>query len=322
MYHKRLKEIEAQDMLIPRLRLRTSLREGEATALSVAFSSFSGVSVLGGKLVWDLEGIEDLRGEEPVRLLYKLDVEPKCGSYPIAQLGIAAPPVARPWKHVIQLKLRDAEGNVVARNSQNIDVAPAISRTLGKGTTVWLYDPLGSAIGLSLLLTGIGCRVVAQPEPGALGLVTRWNPAVLGFLHDEGRAVLVATHPKSITVTSGLGLWLLERNTNGWWVDWRSSKTWFVPEHFPSLPDTIRFDYEYEPIVPERVLTGPLTENIVAGRFVGWLHNPAALVARLPIGSGEPIVTTFNLLPNLGSDPIATVMLHDLFKMATATWPD
>ncbi len=319
VFHKRLKEIQEQDVLIPRLSPRTSFWEGETAALSVSFSCFSGTSVVGGTLEWDVEGIDGLGGEEPVRLMGGLETEPACGSYPIAQIWISAPHVPAPSKHVVRLTLRDAGGAVIARNSQNIVFAPASSRTLGKGRTVWLYDPLGSAIGLSSLLTGIGCRIVAQPEPGVLGLVTRWDPAVSGFLRDGGRAVLVATHTKSITIASGLGVRLLERNTNGWWGDWCTSKTWFVPEHFPSLPDTIRFDFEYQPVVPERVLTGPLVDNIVAGLFVGWLHNPAALVARLPIGRGDLIVTTFDLLPNIGSDPIATLMLHDLFNMAPAT---
>ena len=96
----------------------------------------------------------------------------------------------------------------------------------------------------------------------------------------------------------------------------------FVPDQFPSLPDTFRFDFEYQPIVPERVLTGPMPDNISSGLFVGWLHNPAAIVARLPIGTGDLVVTTFNLLPNIGSDPIATLMLHDLFHLPPAVRPE
>jgi Glycosyl hydrolases family 2, sugar binding domain/Glycosyl hydrolases family 2/Glycosyl hydrolases family 2, TIM barrel domain len=318
VFHNRLKSIQRQDILIPRLSPRTAFWEGETAALSVAFSCFSGRPVLGGTLAWEIEGVDGLGGEEPVRLNSRMELEPECGSYPIAQIWITAPPVAAPCKCVIHLVLRDASGNEVACNSQNIVFVPASCRNMGKGRTIWLHDPLGSVIGLSSLLTGIGCRVVAQPEPAAFGLVTRWDPTVSGFLREGGHAVLVATHAKSITIASGLGVRLLERNTNGWWGDWCTSKTWFVPEHFPSLPDTIRFDFEYQPIVPERVLTGPLMENIVAGLFVGWLHNPAALVARLPIGRGDLIVTTFDLLPNIASDPIATLMLNDLFCMAPA----
>ena len=64
--------------------------------------------------------------------------------------------------------------------------------------------------------------------------------------------------------------------------------------------------------MPRHVLTGPLTDSIVSGLFVGWLHNPAALVARLSIGKGDLVVTTFELLPHIGSDPIATLLLNDL----------
>ena len=132
--------------------------------------------------------------------------------------------------------------------------------------------------------------------------------------------MLVATHAKSITIFSGLGIQLLERSANGWWGDWCSTKTWFVPEHFPSIPDKTRFDFEFLPIVPQRVLSGPLVDDVIAGMFTGWLHNPAALVARLPVGPGRLVVTTFDLLPQIGSDPIATLMLHDLLAIAQATY--
>jgi hypothetical protein len=318
VYHHRLKDIQAQDILIPRLSPRTAFWEGETAALSVTFSCFSGRSVAGGRLTWEVEGHADLRGEEPVHLGGMMETEPALGSYPIGQIWITAPPVAGPTKCVIHLTLSDARGDVVARTTQNIVFVPGNLRVSGRGKTVWLYDPLGSAIGLSSLLTGIGFRVVAQPTPDAIGLVTRWDPTVSAFLRNGGKAVLVATHAKSITIASGLGVRLLERNTNGWWGDWCTSKTWFVPDYFPSLPDTLRFDFEYQPIVPERVLTGPTVENIVAGLFVGWLHNPAALVARLPIGKGDLVVTTFDLLPNIGNDPIATLLLHDLFALPPA----
>jgi hypothetical protein len=322
VFHHRLKDLQAQDILIPRLSPRTSFWENETAMLSVEFSCFSGRSVAGGMLTWEIEGFPDQRGELPVRVTGHQDLQPACGSFPVAQVWITAPQVTAPIKTMIHLALRDNRGEVIARTTQTIVFVPADRRTVGRGKTVWLYDPLHTAIGLSSLLTGIGCRVTSQPDPGALGLVTRWDPNVAGFLHNGGKAVLVATHAKSITIASGLGVRLLERNTNGWWGDWCTSKVWFVPDHFPSMPDTFRFDFEYQPIVPERVLTGPLPDNISSGLFVGWLHNPAAIVARLPIGNGDLVVTTFDLLPNLGSDPIATLLLHDLFSLPPAVRPD
>ncbi len=318
VFHHRLKDLQTQDVLIPRLSPRTAFWEGETAALAVTFSCFSGRPVLGGTLAWEAEGSTDLKGAESVRLCGGLETEPTLGSYQICQIWITAPPVQKPTKCVIHVTLRDAHGETVARTTQNIVFVPASLRAVGRGKTVWLYDPLGSAIGLSSLLTSIGCRVSSQPEPGAVGLVTRWDPTVSLFLREGGKAVLVATHSRSVTIASGLGVRLLERTTNGWWGDWCTSKTWFVPELFPSLPDIDRFDFEFQAIVPERVLTGPMAENIVAGLFVGWLHNPAALVARLPIGKGDLIITTFDLLPNIGNDPIATLLLNDLFALPPA----
>lgn len=321
VFHHRLKDVQAQDILIPRLSPRTAFWEGETAALTITFSSFSGRTVLDGTIEWCAEGFEDLRGEEPVRLGGGIDSEPKYGSYQIAHLWITAPQVAKPTKSHIQIVLRARTGEIIAQNTQSIVFAPMSMRSFGRNQTVWVHDPLGSSIGLSSLLTGVGFKVVGRPEPGAIGVVTRWDPTVSSFLRNEAgaRVVLVASHSRSITIASGLGVRLLERNTNGWWGDWCTSKAWFVPELFPSLPDTIQFDFEYQPIVPERVLTGPLPANIVAGLFVGWVHNPAALVAQIAIGNGELIVTTFDLLPHLGSDPIATLMLHDLIVLPPAS---
>ncbi len=322
IFHNRLKDLQAQDILVPRLSPRTAFWQGETAGLSITFSCFSGRPVAGGHIEWETLGFENLKGEEPVKLGGRLESEPTYGSYPVAQIWITAPHVEAPVKTEIKIALRSPDGTILARTTQNIVFVPAALRALGRGKTVWLHDPFGSAIGLSSMLTSIGFHVVAQPAPGALGLVTRWDPAVSAFLRDGGKAVLVATHARSITIASGLGVRLLERNTNGWWGDWCTSKTWFVPDNFPSLPDTVRFDFEYQAIVPERVITGPLVDNIVSGLFVGWLHNMAALVARLPIGRGDLIVCTFNLLPNIGSDPMATLLLGDLFAMQPAIRPE
>jgi hypothetical protein len=319
VFHDRLRDLQRQDILIPRLSPRTAFWEGEPAALTITFSSFSGRRVAGGKLRWWLEGCNEMQGEEPVRLGGMMEKEPPCGSYVIGQIWLTAPAVPVAMKSVVHVELDDANGELVARTEQNIVFAPISMKAIGKGRKVWLHDPLGSAIGLSSLLTGIGCRVAAQPEPDAIGLVTRWDPVVSNFLHDGGKAILVATHAKSITIASGLGVRLLERNTNGWWGDWCTSRIWFASEFFPSLPDTVRFDFEYQPIVPERVVTGPPAKNVAAGLFVGWLHNPGALVARLPMGKGDLVVTTFQILPNIGIDPIATLLLNDLFAMPAAS---
>ena len=318
VFHDRLKDLQAQDILIPRLGTRASFWSGDTALLGLEFSCFSGQSVAGGTIDWNIAGLPGLGGRQPVQLAAALEHEPTFGTYGVAQIAITAPPVVAPSKHVIELRLCDAQGNEVARASQNIVFAPANRRDLGQGRRLWLHDPQESAIGLSSLLADVGFDIVTRPQPDALALVTKWDKAVAQFLHTGGKAVLVATQPQSLTIADGLGVHLQERSANGWWGDWCTSKVWFLGEQFPSLPDTSRFDFEYQAVVPSRVMTGPMPENTGAGLFVGWLHNPAALVARLPIGRGDLVVTTFDLLPHIGSDPIATLLLHDLFAMPPA----
>ena len=95
VFHDRLKDLQAQDILIPRLSPRTAFWEGETAMLSVEFSCFSGHSVSGGTLHWDVEGIAGMAGDKArairravrsrtgVRLVsYRagLDYRPACGA--------------------------------------------------------------------------------------------------------------------------------------------------------------------------------------------------------------------------------------------------
>jgi hypothetical protein len=309
-----MKDVQAQDILIPRLSPRTALWEGEAAALALEFSCFSGAAVNGGSVEWEIEGHTELRGSEPVQIVN----EPSFGSYALGAIAVEAPHAAAPSKQIVSLTLRDRAGRVLARGSQNIVFVPAARRAYGGSTALWIYDPSGRADGVEAWLAAAGARVVESPESGGLALVTRWDESVARFARDGGRVVLVASHADSLPRSSGLGIGLADRSTNGWWGDWCTTKTWFVPELFPSLPDTTRFDFEYHAVMPQRVLTGVPTESTVAGLFAGWLHNPAALVARLQIGRGTLVATTFDVLPHIGDDPIATLLLADLMAMATA----
>ncbi len=313
-FHHRIKDVQAQDILIPRLAPRTALWTGETAVLALEFSCFSGKSAAGGAVEWRSAEIEGLNGSQTVKFDSQTEQETEIGTYAIGQIWITAPNVAATTKTTIEITLRGAAGDVLARTTQNLVIVPAASRSLAE-TTVWLHDPLECAIGLSALLTEIGCRVVAEPEAGATALATCWDAALGDFTRAGGKSVLIATDDRSLTSSSGLGLSLQPRSANGWWGDWCSSKTWFAAEHFPALPDRDRFDFEFQSVVPKRVLTGPLPDNILAGLFIGWLRSPAALVARLPVGAGSLVISTFEILPRVGSDPIATLLLRDLLEM-------
>ncbi len=51
-------------------------------------------------------------------------------------------------------------------------------------------------------------------------------------------------------------------------------------------------------------------DEVVAGMFVGWVHEPAALLWAFDQGAGSLILTTFRLAPESG--PVAATMLQCL----------
>ena len=322
VFHRRLADVQAQDVLIPRLGPRTALWEGESAALALSFSCFSGRSVKGGSVSWEVEetisrgplpetcSLVGLRGVVSVALE---EDEPQFGSYKIGDILITAPPIETATKTVLRLILRNAEGEELARNTQAIVFVPAMLKTFGLGTKLHLYDPLSSVGNPREALVSLGFTPALPSE--ALILATKWDAELARWVQAGGKALLLAEDPASLTLSGGLGFGLTDRETNGWWGDWCSSKIWFANDQFPTLPEIDRFDFEFQSVVPKRVITGPLPDNILSGMFLGWLRAPAALVVRLPVGRGQLIITTFDLLPHLGVDPVATVLLHDLLAI-------
>ena len=50
--------------------------------------------------------------------------------------------------------------------------------------------------------------------------------------------------------------------------------------------------------------------EVLAGMFVGWVHEPAALLWQFEQGNGTIVMTTFRLAPESG--PVAATMLQCL----------
>ncbi|HLJ57153.1 MAG TPA: hypothetical protein VKT77_19100 [Chthonomonadaceae bacterium] len=315
-YHERMRDVQAQDVLIPRLSPRAALWEGESARIDIAASTIGGADLTHGTVDWSVEGIDGLRGTEPIGGGQGDEAGPRFFWPNVAAIGLVAPRLEAPSKHEISLTLRDASGAIIARNTQNIVFVPAERRRAAAPVPLWTHDSLRGEPGWPRTLESMGYRLAQSRRPDACAIAAGWDPELARFVQEGGRAVLIASDANSIPRSSGLGIGLADRSANGWWGDWCTTKTWFATDKFPSLPDTARFDFEFQAIVPKRVLTGIQPDSAVAGLFAGWLHNPAALVARLSVGAGTLIVTTFDLLPHAGEDPIATLLLGDLIALA------
>jgi hypothetical protein len=48
---------------------------------------------------------------------------------------------------------------------------------------------------------------------------------------------------------------------------------------------------------------------------VGWLHKPIPTIARLRVGKGELLISTFQITQNLAKNPLARYLLQDLIEL-------
>ncbi len=304
VFYDRLIDLQQQDLLIPRPE-RYSYWPGETARIEMQFSKFSDRDTEGARLEWrilDLQGVVSV-GPTPREETTRLD-----------EIIFEAPEVDRSTKAEMEILLIGRNGERLARTTQSLVFAPAAMHTWGAGRSLWLHDTLGLADGFKERAEAAGFRVVDTPEPDSLAIITYWDAAANRFVQEGGKAILAALHPKSLQIASGLGLRLQERTMNNWWGEWCSSQTWFIPERFPHLPDTQKFDFEYEKVIPHRVMSGsaPVGLNpdmVTSGLFVGWLHNPGAYVVRLPVGKGRMVATTFDVVSEFHTDPVATLMM-------------
>jgi hypothetical protein len=299
IFHHRLRHLQQQDILIPRVE-RYSYWSGEEVRVMVELSKFSGRDTDGDHIEWSLG---DQTGRIPI------GPTPNTATSLLGTITLPAPQAERPLKTAMEIVWRSADEAEIGRTEQRLVVAPESLLTWGAGRKVWVYDPLNAAEDLLSRLTACGFDVLDSPSPDALGILTLWDSVGNEHMKAGGKAILAVLHPKSLTIASGLNLRVADRTLNNWWGDWCSSQTWFIPKEFPYLPDVQKFDFEFARVVPERVIWMAPAEFTLSGIFVGWLRNPGAYVVRLPVGKGRMVATTFDVTEALGEDPIATLML-------------
>ena len=99
----------------------------------------------------------------------------------------------------------------------------------------------------------------------------------------------------------------------------------WIKEHpiFQDLPSRCIAGQEYRNICPRYALIGAEAAGAIAGCFSGF--NPSmemrrgAELALIPMGRGRMIVSMFRLIPWLGKDPAADLMLENLLRFALGT---
>lgn len=294
VFHDRSKYLQAQDILIPRLKDRNSFWGGESAILRLTYSSFSGRKFQSAKIVWSIDCIPKLEGVLSLEL-EDLGISGQYGNFELPSIQIDLLEGTEPLKYEIKIALVDEDDTLIAATTQNIVIVP------NKYRYVQLPLPISEITSDS-----------SSPIPL---LATEWNSAAEEYVKSGGRLLLIVNSIEAVPDDSLLGIKLHDRSENGWWGDWCATKTWFSNEDFPSLPDRERFDFEYEAVVPHLVFTGASPDDVISGLYAGWLHNPAGIAAKINIGKGRVVITTFDLLSNFDLDPIANLLLADLIRL-------
>jgi hypothetical protein len=190
---------------------------------------------------------------------------------------------------------------------------------------VAVHDPL-DIWGVRRRIQALGHAVVAREEAEVL-VTTQLSSDVVAYAERGGKVLVLVRSssavPAELDLRRRVGVHLRRLPHAGWpgqrspWEgDWVSNYNWVLPDAFPDLPDRRPLDQAYEEVAPDHVLLGydPVQhrDEVIGGMFVGWVHEPAALIWAFEQGRGSIVMTTFRLAPESG--PVASTMLESLIE--------
>lgn len=313
VYHARLKEIHAEDVLIP-LWERLVFSAGEIVEMKVSFSHHSNAEIKEAALQWKVIG-EQLSVNSG-----QLSVG-ACARFGVTELGVVSftvPPVDKPAKARLGLRLVSG-GNLVASTEQEFWIfpnpsparsgAPAKTKRLER-----VYSP-----EFRTILEHLGYEAVGDLSQAELAVVSTLDDSYRDFLLGGGRVLLLAETDDALrTRIPGVGL--VAREGSPWQGDWASSFGW---HRFESLPTGNVVNFAFADLTPNHVLHGfaprDFALDVFAGLFVGWVQRPVPTIARRHVGRGALLISTFRLAKNIGSNPLAGYLFAELMKLIADT---
>ncbi|MFN2483568.1 MAG: glycoside hydrolase family 2 protein [Candidatus Limnocylindria bacterium] len=342
VFHDRLADLNAADMVIADLD-RRDVWGGGTVGGEIHLSSFDDRPAgERGRIEWRLlvDGSRERRGE------LQVDRWPRYTARPVGRLSIGVPDVDDTSDARLLLTAYDGEGRQRAHDDIRLAVLPESRRATNAPLNVAVYDA-EDIWGVADRIRALGHSVVGVPEADVY-VTTDLTESCLRYAESGGRLLVFvrsrnALEPgfdawrggDELTPHANVGRRVGRRvivfprfpaHDEGhsqripWEGGWVTSFNWMLPGVLPGLPGRNPLDFAYQEVAPEHVLLGydarQHRDEVVSGMFVGWLHEPAALIWSFNQGAGSVTLTTFRLAPQDG--PVATVLLEGLLQRTAA----
>jgi hypothetical protein len=306
-----LKEINQDNVVVLRPQAWSG-RPGDTLQVDVQTKGVDGPGTR-GRVLWEAG---DAHGE----------VAPPGGAIPV--------PLDAPGIVTLSARWQAADGSLLAANRVELAcVAPPVP-----SNPVHIADDAG----LAAVLANLGYAVTSgeplpDPATGVTVVARIYTRALEAYVQQGGRFVLLAdtgaiapavlsagaistAAPALEAVRLPVGQ-IVPRAHTVWEGDWANSFAWLRKQGpFASLPGGPLLEMEWEPLMPESVLTGLppwiLHAHSWAGLAVGWIHRPVSLLTVIPWGSGRIAMTTFRLDDGtLGANAIAQTLFAGLIGL-------
>jgi hypothetical protein len=234
-------------------------------------------------------------------------------------VAFEAPEVATPTIQRLDLDLHSDADHQLASNHLALTIYPQREAPACAERPLWVPDR-----ALAERFAVLGYALASELRTAHAVVAQRLDKALVSYVRAGGRLLLLADQPEAIG--PGLdGVQIRSRADTPWEGDWISSFAWVRREGpLARLPGGPLLDHSFDRVIPECVMTGILPwefeAHVHAGMFVGWIHQPAALIAERRYGRGRAVLTTFQITHDApAADPTATLLLDALVELTLSS---
>jgi len=294
-------DINNDDVLIP-IWERLVYSSTETGLFKFIFSHYSVVPVSDAKFNWKLmqsKSVIDFGQIENIN----------CNSYEVIDIGevtLLCPNVKNPTRFTLVFDLM-VNGNLIAQNHLDLIILPKIRHPL---TNIKIFSPQ-----IAPNLINPDYKFVNEAGISDLVVTPILDDFFREFLLSGGKVLFLAENDDALR-TYIPGLQITSRQGTPWQGDWASSFGWHI---FEDIPTNHAVDFTFSDLTPNHIIHGisphDFQNNVFAGIFVGWLHKPIPSIARLRVGKGELLISTFQITQNLAKNPLARYLLQNLIEL-------